>query len=597
MANKSAASIWRDYTTDGVPASGLHKPAKSDVRAWGQIVEGAMGLKASSVTGGVNAFVLDFDPSFTAPPLHIRWASYGQNTATAVTVQIVGVGTYALVGNGAANLAVNSTGSSGRLCEALFDGTKYVLLGSSGSASDGRFFASFADLVAAPPTLADGQSVMAGGQVYVAQAGATMYPTLPGFVSPSRMVLTNAGWNPDVDTIYGRSDPTHALMHFGGHYDAIGGPSENYQWGMMAHLTNPNTMPVQGYDSVVQGWKVRGGGFTARQIGDDGDGHSIEVISGQHAAKATATAANGSTTLTVTAITMKGSKFCVGNKINGTYIPAGATIISVTKGSKTVTGDQVQETAVQSGGTGYALNDIVTVSGGTRSYPCTMKVLEVTAGAVTKLAVVDEGSYSAQPANPVSVTGGTGTGLTVNLTFMKGGFGNPTSIAISAAATGSGSTSINVLSADTMGIGILITGSGDGGSDGTGNPNGRGIQFQSYNSAAFKKGIVFGGSAIRSDGTGIEFTNCGADYGIYFDAGSNFGTAAIYMADQTIKTDGTYGLTIAGGPTEKLGFFGKTPIVRPASIAAVSGSSTTAQLAAAINDVRAALYGLGLIAT
>lgn len=34
-----ASQIWRDYSTDGVPSSGAHKPVKSDIRVWGTDVE------------------------------------------------------------------------------------------------------------------------------------------------------------------------------------------------------------------------------------------------------------------------------------------------------------------------------------------------------------------------------------------------------------------------------------------------------------------------------------------------------------------------------------------------------------------------------
>jgi hypothetical protein len=39
---KLIAEIFRDYATDGVPASGAHKPVKSDIRAWGLTVEKAV---------------------------------------------------------------------------------------------------------------------------------------------------------------------------------------------------------------------------------------------------------------------------------------------------------------------------------------------------------------------------------------------------------------------------------------------------------------------------------------------------------------------------------------------------------------------------
>lgn len=39
----TAAQIWRDYVTDGVPASGAKKPEKAKIREWGKWVEGAAG--------------------------------------------------------------------------------------------------------------------------------------------------------------------------------------------------------------------------------------------------------------------------------------------------------------------------------------------------------------------------------------------------------------------------------------------------------------------------------------------------------------------------------------------------------------------------
>jgi hypothetical protein len=37
--SKLVAEIWRDYASDGVPASGAHSPVKADIRAWGGVVE------------------------------------------------------------------------------------------------------------------------------------------------------------------------------------------------------------------------------------------------------------------------------------------------------------------------------------------------------------------------------------------------------------------------------------------------------------------------------------------------------------------------------------------------------------------------------
>lgn len=40
MTVLTAASIFRDYITDGVPSSGIQKPVKADVRTWGTFLEG-----------------------------------------------------------------------------------------------------------------------------------------------------------------------------------------------------------------------------------------------------------------------------------------------------------------------------------------------------------------------------------------------------------------------------------------------------------------------------------------------------------------------------------------------------------------------------
>lgn len=75
--------------------------------------------------------------------------------------------------------------------------------------------------------------------------------------------------------------------------------------------------------------------------------------------------------------------------------------------------------AINAGGAGYAIGDILTVSGGTvvSSLTATLEVTNVAAGVITGVRVFNCGAYSANPANPVSVTGGGGAAATFNLTF------------------------------------------------------------------------------------------------------------------------------------------------------------------------------------
>jgi len=76
--------------------------------------------------------------------------------------------------------------------------------------------------------------------------------------------------------------------------------------------------------------------------------------------------------------------------------------------------------AINAGGTGYTVGDILTVGGGVAvaSLVATLEVTSETGGVIDGIRVFNCGAYSSNPANPVSVTGGTGADdATFNLTF------------------------------------------------------------------------------------------------------------------------------------------------------------------------------------
>jgi hypothetical protein len=76
---------------------------------------------------------------------------------------------------------------------------------------------------------------------------------------------------------------------------------------------------------------------------------------------------------------------------------------------------------VQSGGTGYTVGNVLTVVGGTAfGGAATYTVTGVSGGAVTSVTPLNFNQYSVLPANPVSTTGGTGSGATLNLTYGIG---------------------------------------------------------------------------------------------------------------------------------------------------------------------------------
>jgi hypothetical protein len=72
---------------------------------------------------------------------------------------------------------------------------------------------------------------------------------------------------------------------------------------------------------------------------------------------------------------------------------------------------------IAGGGTGYTAGDVLTFVGGTGS-ATTVTVSTVSSGVITAVTNNQFGAYSVVPANPISVTGGTGTGATFNSNWV-----------------------------------------------------------------------------------------------------------------------------------------------------------------------------------
>lgn len=96
-------------------------------------------------------------------------------------------------------------------------------------------------------------------------------------------------------------------------------------------------------------------------------------------------------------------------------------------GAKTAETYYVVNAAINNAGTGYTAGDILTIVGGTNTTVAKIKVDTVGGGgAITGVVVEtdvvgDEGDYTVRPANPVSVTGGTGTSATFDLEWFYRG--------------------------------------------------------------------------------------------------------------------------------------------------------------------------------
>lgn len=81
---------------------------------------------------------------------------------------------------------------------------------------------------------------------------------------------------------------------------------------------------------------------------------------------------------------------------------------------------EAESAVVAAGGSTYVEGDILTLSGGTSTVAATVEVTGVTGGAVDTVEVVEPGAYTVIPTNPVSTTGGSGTGCTLTVTWNGG---------------------------------------------------------------------------------------------------------------------------------------------------------------------------------
>ena len=84
------------------------------------------------------------------------------------------------------------------------------------------------------------------------------------------------------------------------------------------------------------------------------------------------------------------------------------------------TSDHVDTVAIVSGGTGYAVDEIITLTDGTRTHSATMRVTAVSSGVITGIQMEQNGAYTVDPdltATTSHTSSGSGTGATFDLTM------------------------------------------------------------------------------------------------------------------------------------------------------------------------------------
>lgn len=86
------------------------------------------------------------------------------------------------------------------------------------------------------------------------------------------------------------------------------------------------------------------------------------------------------------------------------------------------TGTSVQTVAVGSGGTGYTVGDILTLTTGTFTVAAQAEVTSVSGGVVDGVRLYNAGVYTVAPSSPGATSGGTGSGATITVTTASNGW-------------------------------------------------------------------------------------------------------------------------------------------------------------------------------
>lgn len=215
---------------------------------------------------------------------------------------------------------------------------------------------------------------------------------------------------------------------------------------------------------------------------------------------------------------------------------------------------------VVSGGTGYTVNDVLTVVGGTGS-AATFTVSTVSGGVITAATRTGAGDYSVLPTNPVSVTGGTGNGATFNITAWQlhssvGTITNAGSGYVEQpTVTFSGGGGSGAAAYATVGSGTTVRGIGSTISFNT--PNGEGfrvvdtgtISAQYWQALASSNAVLRSSSTAFIESSGANAINFRTNSGTLQLAVSHTASAVNYVQVTGAATTGTPVISAQGSDT------------------------------------------------
>ena len=261
-------------------------------------------------------------------------------------------------------------------------------------------------------TVSGGDYLVAVCGPYVYVMGSTFTATIVGQINTStgQVGITDNGLN--VYIVDGSNRYTWRISN----------PASAVFKGTISGTTLTVTLVQSG--TIAVGQSLFGIGISNQTVITAGSGTSWTI--NQSHTIASAIQMNSATVGAIFTGSMSGTTLTVSAVSSGTLY-AGQTITGSTVTPKTIitalgSGTVLSET-IATAGTGYGVNENITVLGGVYgSSPATYTVTSIGgSGAVTGLTRTFSGQYTSNPANNVSTTSdGSGTGLTLTLTFGTG---------------------------------------------------------------------------------------------------------------------------------------------------------------------------------
>jgi hypothetical protein len=356
-------------------------------------------------------------------------------------------GAITLSGSSASNIAIGSNVTSGTIIVGRTTGTGTITLGQSTAAqtvniATGTTAASTTKAI----NIGNAGNATSTTNIAIGSATGTSTTTINGSLKSTNLTaLTN-----DL-TLSAISTGAIKFNTLNGEQVRISDATVTGQYTSFSRNAGANTQLIGAMGTANLGLYATGGGvirfFTASNLSQEqfniastASAVNYVQVTGGATTKAVFLSAQGETNTSL-GITTKGTgaidlaagtggvNISNGGTVTGvtrTNIGSGYTSIpSVAVSAPTTTGG-VQATAsanmflltqtIVSGGTGYTVGDVLTIAGGTGT-PATLTVSTVSSGVITGVTGTTSGLYSATPTNPVSVTGGSGSGATFNLTY------------------------------------------------------------------------------------------------------------------------------------------------------------------------------------